>query len=237
MNEKKILNESTKEMQVNLTEEMLEQFMTYKEMLLEYNKNINLTSIVDPKEIMLKHFADCLSIMPYCNFTDTTKIIDVGTGAGFPAVPVKIACPNIHVTLLDSLNKRINFLEDLIQELDLDNVTCIHGRAEDIGKNPELRETFDYAVARAVAQLAVLAEYTLPFVKIGGKLIALKARDAENEIVDSEEMLTTLGGKVVDVIDVVIPFTDLEHKLVIVEKISTTPDKFPRKPNQIKKNK
>lgn len=237
MNEKKILNESTKEMQVNLTEEMLEQFMTYKEMLLEYNKNINLTSIVDPKEIMLKHFADCLSIMPYCNFTDTTKIIDVGTGAGFPAVPVKIACPNIHVTLLDSLNKRINFLEDLIQELDLDNVTCIHGRAEDIGKNPELRETFDYAVARAVAQLAVLAEYTLPFVKIGGKLIALKARDAENEIVDSEEMLTTLGGKVVDVIDVVIPFTDLEHKLVIVEKISNTPDKFPRKPNQIKKNK
>lgn len=224
-------------MQVNLTEEMLEQFMTYKEMLLEYNKNINLTSIVDPKEIMLKHFADCLSIMPYCNFTDTTKIIDVGTGAGFPAVPVKIACPNIHVTLLDSLNKRINFLEDLIQELDLDNVTCIHGRAEDIGKNPELRETFDYAVARAVAQLAVLAEYTLPFVKIGGKLIALKARDAENEIVDSEEMLTTLGGKVVDVIDVVIPFTDLEHKLVIVEKISNTPDKFPRKPNQIKKNK
>lgn len=224
-------------MQVNLTEEMLEQFMTYKEMLLEYNKNINLTSIVDPKEIMLKHFADCLSIMPYCNFTDTTKIIDVGTGAGFPAVPVKIACPNIHVTLLDSLNKRINFLEDLIQELDLDNVTCIHGRAEDIGKNPELRETFDYAVARAVAQLAVLAEYTLPFVKIGGKLIALKARDAENEIADSEEMLATLGGKVVDVIDVVIPFTDLEHKLVIVEKISTTPDKFPRKPNQIKKNK
>lgn len=224
-------------MQVNLTEEMLEQFMTYKEMLLEYNKNINLTSIVDPKEIMLKHFADCLSIMPYCNFTDTTKIIDVGTGAGFPAVPVKIACPNIHVTLLDSLNKRINFLEDLIQELDLDNVTCIHGRAEDIGKNPELRETFDYAVARAVAQLAVLAEYTLPFVKIGGKLIALKARDAENEIADSEEMLATLGGKVVDVIDVVIPFTDLEHKLVIVEKISNTPDKFPRKPNQIKKNK
>lgn len=236
MDNKTILQNACKEMGIDLTEEMVNQFMLYKDLLIEWNEKINLTSITDEKEIMLKHFADCLSILPYCDFNENTKIIDVGTGAGFPAVPVKISYPTLQVTLLDSLQKRITFLEELVNQLQLDDVDCIHSRAEDGGKDLDLRENFDYCVARAVANLEVLAEYTLPFVKIGGKLIALKGRDAENEIKDGEEMVTKLGGKITDVIDVVIPFTDLEHKLIIIEKFAETPKNYPRKPKQIKNN-
>lgn len=237
MDNKTILKNTCNEMGINLSEDMLNQFMLYKDLLIEWNEKFNLTSITDENEIMLKHFADCLSLLPYCEFNENTKIIDVGTGAGFPAVPVKIASPNIHVTLLDSLQKRITFLEELVYQLNLDNVECIHSRAEDGGKNSDLRENFDYCVARAVANLEILAEYTLPFVKVGGKLIALKGRDAENEISSAEEMISTLGGKIIDVIDVVIPSTDLEHKLIIIEKTAETPSKYPRKPKQIKPKK
>lgn len=237
MENKEILIEACKKMNVDLTENMLEQFMIYKDMLLDWNEKINLTSITDEKEVMLKHFADCISLVSYCDFSSGKKVIDVGTGAGFPGVPVKIVAPEIEVTLLDSLNKRINFLEELIEELQLSNVECVHSRAEDGGKNPDYREQFDYCVARAVANLEVLAEYTLPFVKVGGKLIALKARDAENEINEAREMVSKLGGEVTEIIHVNIPFTDLEHKLVVVEKIMETPSNYPRKPKQIKKNK
>ena len=167
MENKELLKDTAEKMGVVLTEDMLEKFMVYKDMLLEWNEKINLTAITDEKEIMIKHFADCVSIGKHVKFKDGEKVIDVGTGAGFPGVPVKIAFPNIKITLLDSLNKRINFLNELSSSLGLKDVECVHSRAEDGGQNPLYREQFDCCISRAVANLAVLSEYCLPFVKVG----------------------------------------------------------------------
>ena len=160
----------------------------------------------------------------------------MGTGAGFPGIPVKIACPDVEMTLLDSLQKRIGFLEEVGSQLGLSGVHYVHSRAEDGGQNPDYREQFDLCVSRAVANLAVLAEFCLPFVKVGGRLAALKGPDALREIEEAQGALKKLGGKVAEVIDVEIPFTDLQHKLVIIEKTAPTPKAYPRKAGKINKN-
>lgn len=236
MDNKMLLKSCCEQMQIPLSQEMTEQFMTYMSLLLEWNEKMNLTAITEEREVILKHFVDCLSLVSYLEVTDETKIIDVGTGAGFPGLPVKIACPNVSMTLLDSLQKRIGFLEEAIKEMGLNNVECVHSRAEDGGQNPLYREKFDYCISRAVANLAVLSEYCLPFVKIGGTLAALKGPDASAEILEAESALEKLGGKVTQVIDVTIPFTDLSHKLIFIEKVSSTPKQYPRKAGKISKN-
>jgi 16S rRNA (guanine527-N7)-methyltransferase len=236
MENKMLLQSCCEQMHIQLSEQMAEQFMTYMSLLLEWNEKMNLTAITEEREVILKHFADCLSLVPYLKITESTKIIDVGTGAGFPGLPVKIACPSVSMTLLDSLQKRIGFLEEAIQSMGLREVACVHSRAEDGGQNPLYREQFDYCVSRAVANLAVLAEYCLPFVKVGGTLAALKGPDALDEIKEAKGALEKLGGKVTEVIDVTIPFTELSHKLIFIEKVAPTPKAYPRKAGKISKN-
>lgn len=233
-NEKTLLRDCAAQMGIALEEAALDRFMRYLSLLLEWNEKMNLTAITEKRDVVLKHFADCLSLAPYV--TAGLRVIDVGTGAGFPGLPVKIACPQIDLTLLDSLQKRIGFLEEVTRELGLTGVSCVHARAEDGGQNPLYREQYDLCVSRAVANLAVLAEYCLPFVRVGGRLVALKGPDAATEVAQAAAALQKLGGRLVEIRDVEIPFTDLSHKLVIVEKIVPTPKAYPRKAGKITKN-
>lgn len=236
MEYKALLKDSCEKMGVPLNERQLEQFMTYLSLLLEWNGKMNLTAITEKRDVVLKHFADCLSLIPAVEWKSGMQVIDVGTGAGFPGIPVKIACPDVEMTLLDSLQKRIGFLEEAVTQLGLENVHCVHSRAEDGGQNPAYREQYDLCVSRAVANLAVLAEYCLPFVKVGGMLAALKGPDAEAEAEQAKGALEKLGGRLVRIEDVSIPHTDLSHKLVFIEKTAPTPKQYPRKAGKISKN-
>lgn len=236
MEYKKLLKESCEEMGVSLDEKQIEQFMQYLSLLLEWNEKMNLTAITEKRDVVLKHFADCLSLVPAVEWKAGMKVIDVGTGAGFPGIPVKIACPEVEMTLLDSLQKRIGFLQEVGSQLGLEGVQYIHSRAEDGGQNAEHREQYDLCVSRAVANLAVLAEFCLPFVKVGGMLAALKGPDAEAELEQAKGALAKLGGKLVKIQDVAIPNTDLSHKLVFIEKTAPTPKQYPRKAGKINKN-
>lgn len=235
MNPKSLLLESAQALGIALSEAQTDQFMQYLSLLLEWNEKMNLTAITDPVEVVQKHFIDCISVLPHLDLQGGETMIDVGTGAGFPGVPLKIANPALQVTLLDALQKRLTFLDTLTQSLDLSDVTLVHSRAEDGGQNPDLREQFDLCVSRAVANLAVLLEYCLPFVKVGGKLAALKGPDAIQEIEQAQNALQILGGKVTAVIPITIPHTDLQHQLVLVEKIAPTPQRYPRKAGKISK--
>ncbi len=215
---------------LNLTQEKYDKFNKYAEFLVEYNENVNLTAITEPQGILVKHFIDSCLILNYINIPEDSSIIDVGTGAGFPSVPLKIMRPDIKLTLLDSLAKRITFLEKLCALINID-ADCIHGRAEDVAKMAEFREKFDLSCARAVANLSVLSEYCVPFVKVGGTFIAMKGPN-ENPI-DSESAITHLGGK----ISMIHSYT-LENDLrniVEIKKISQTSTKYPRNSSQIKK--
>lgn len=235
MEKKALLQDCCEKMGISLSEGQLEQFMTYLSLLLEWNEKMNLTAITEEQDVVLKHFADCLSLVPLLEWRTDMQIIDVGTGAGFPGIPVKIACPAVKMTLLDSLQKRIGFLQEVGSQLHLDGVTYVHSRAEDGGQNPAYREQFDLCVSRAVANLAVLAEYCLPFLKVGGRLAALKGPDAAAEVEQAAGALKKLGGRLVEIKDVEIPHTDLSHKLVFIEKVSPTPKKYPRNAGKIKK--
>lgn len=235
-NLEELLTESCKKININLSDNQVHQFIEYKNMLLDWNKKFNLTAITDEKEIILKHFVDCLAIsLGDIDLNGDKKIIDVGTGAGFPGVPIKIAFPHTKLTLLDSLNKRIIFLEELINNLRLKDVECIHGRAEDAGVNKEMRESFDFCISRAVANLAVLSEYCLPFVNIGGSFISMKGPDVKEELNSAKKAISILGGEIIDVKEVNIPETDIMHSLIIIKKVKPTPTKYPRKAGKIKK--
>ncbi len=226
--------ESCRKIGVELNQAQLKQFMTYKDMLIVWNEKMNLTAITDDREIILKHFVDCLAL---CSGADMSgkKIIDVGTGAGFPGVPVKIACPDIDITLLDSLNKRITFLNELTKALGLEKTDCVHMRAEDGGNDKGLRESFDMCISRAVANLAVLCEYCLPFVRVGGMFISMKGPDVSQEISEAEKAIKVLGGEISEIKKVSIPETDINHSLIIIKKIRSTPSKYPRKAGKVKK--
>ena len=226
--------ESCRKIGVELNQAQLKQFMTYKDMLIVWNEKMNLTAITDDREIILKHFVDCLAL---CSGADMPgkKIIDVGTGAGFPGVPVKIACPDIDITLLDSLNKRITFLNELTKALGLEKTDCVHMRAEDGGNDKGLRESFDMCISRAVANLAVLCEYCLPFVRVGGMFISMKGPDVSQEISEAEKAIKVLGGEISEIKKVSIPETDINHSLIIIKKIRSTPSKYPRKAGKVKK--
>ncbi len=218
-----------------LTPEQVKSFEKYAELLIEYNNHTNLTAITDPKEIALKHFLDSAVLLKYCGIKQGANLIDVGTGAGFPALPLKILRPDLEITLLDSLNKRLKFLVDLREQLSLNEVDCVHSRAEDGGRNKNYREKYDIATARAVANLASLSEYCLPFVKVGGVFIALKGAIAEQEIEDATKAISILGGKIDKVFSFTLP-EEQQRNIIVIKKISQTPPKYPRMGTKIQKD-
>ncbi|MBR2131096.1 MAG: 16S rRNA (guanine(527)-N(7))-methyltransferase RsmG [Oscillospiraceae bacterium] len=202
----------------------------FSRLLVAKNEVMNLTGITQPKEVATLHLLDSLSLIPLSELAGK-KMIDVGTGAGFPGVPLKIALPDAEVTLLDSLNKRVEFLRESCDQLGLSGVECVHARAEEFGH----REEYDYAVSRAVAALPVLCELCLPFVKVGGEFLAMKSSHTEEEIAQAKSAITMLGGKITEVIDYTIPTTEIVHRVIRIEKIKPTPKKYPRRFAQIKK--
>ena len=223
-----LLKISAEKMGIELSQNQLEKFDLYKKLLLEWNEKMNLTAITDDEGIAIKHFADSISVLPLIE-NKNASLIDVGTGAGFPGIPLKIANDGFKVTLLDSLNKRITFLEEVKKELGITNLECIHSRAEDGGRNADLREKFDYCVSRAVARLSVLSEYCMPFVAVGGYFISLKGPDAAEELTEAQKAISVLGGKVEKVVEITIPESDLKHCAVVIKKIKSTPKAYPRK--------
>lgn len=229
---KNILQSGCAELGISLNETQISQLIRYSELLIEWNEKINLTAITDPEEIAVKHFLD--SLTPLLTGRVQGKVIDVGTGAGFPGLVLKIAKPDIKLTLLDSLNKRLEFLKAVAAELSLDDIEFVHARAEDGGKNIALRAQFDTAVSRAVANMTVLSELCIPFLKIGGNFLALKGPLASDELTPAKRAINILGGKAEDVFE--IPFCGLEHKIIIVNKTKKTPLKYPRKPGIPTKN-
>lgn len=217
------------ELGIRLTEGQKKQFRRYYEMLVEWNKVMNLTGITDYDEVNLKHFTDSLTIVKSRNMENVKRLIDVGTGAGFPGIPLKIVFPEIEVVLLDSLNKRVRFLNAVIEELGLKKITAVHGRAEDYAKKKEYREQFDLCVSRAVANLSTLCEYCLPFVWITGYFCSYKSADSEEEIQNSKNAVKILGGEIKSVDKFCLPGTDMGRSIVSVEKVKNTPKKYPRK--------
>jgi 16S rRNA (guanine527-N7)-methyltransferase len=223
-----ILNEQLKELKIELDDNKKDKFYEYMELLIKWNENINLTAITEPKEVLQKHFIDSLTALKYIK--ENNSVIDVGTGAGFPGIPLKIANDSIKVTLLDSLNKRINFLNDVIKNLKLESINTIHSRAEEAGKDINLREKFDVAVSRAVAPLNILVEYLLPFVKKDGICICMKGNNVTEEIENSKNAIKLLGGKIEKVEEFTLPNSDINRTIIIIRKMEKTPSKYPRKP-------
>lgn len=214
---------------ISLTEEQIKQFLIYYEMLVEWNEVMNLTAITEYEDVMKKHFVDSISLIKAYDVSKQVKVIDVGTGAGFPGLALKIAYPELQVTLLDSLNKRIQFLDAVIDKLGLTGVETIHGRAEDFAKPGKLREQFDLCVSRAVANLSTLSEYCLPFVKVGGQFISYKSEKISEEKELAEKAISLLGGKIKNQVEFTLPDSDIYRNLFIIEKSKETPKKFPRK--------
>lgn len=226
-NMKDLIINGSEKLNIPLSNAQVSQLIEYSRLLVEWNKKINLTAITDDEGIAAKHFLDSLTALQ----TGCVKgrVIDVGTGAGFPGLVLKIARPDIELTLLDSLNKRINFLKEVGTELKLDGVEYVHARAEDGGRDRQYRSQFDTVVSRAVANLTVLSEWCLPFLREGGYFLALKGPLADAELKDAKRAISILGGKIEDVFEADIPFTDLRHKIIIIKKVGQTPLKYPRK--------
>ena len=223
------LKEKALQFNIELSDLQMKQFQTYYEMLVETNKVMNLTAITDFDEVIDKHFVDSLALIQAIDLNKELKVIDVGTGAGFPGIPLKIAFPELDILLLDSLNKRIHFLDQVISELGLENIQTIHGRAEDFGKNPLYREKFDLCVSRAVANLSTLSEYCVPFVQVDGYFISYKSGKVQEELDASRHAVDILGGKVEKCLNYALADTDMERSLVVIHKLKPTKKAYPRK--------
>ncbi len=223
-----ILKTYLKKIDIELSKKQIEQFYTYMNLLLEWNEKINLTAITEPEEVILKHFVDSLTISAYIK--KGSKLVDMGTGAGFPGIPLKILRDDIEITLVDSLNKRINFLNEVIKELELREISTVHARAEEFGQNKKYREKFDIATSRAVANLSTLSEYLVPLVKLEGKIICMKGSEVKEEVENAKNAIKILGGKMEKEESFNLPNSDMKRNLVIIKKIKNTPAKYPRKP-------
>lgn len=224
-----IMNTASSDVILPFDEETYNKFMQYKDMIKCWNEKINLTAITADEEIVKKHFIDCIKIFKFSPLKEAKSIIDIGTGAGFPGIPISIMKPDINVVLLDSLNKRINFLNEVISKIELKDITTIHGRAEDFSRKIEYREKSDVAVSRAVANLAVLSELCIPYVKVGGYFVAMKGPSVEEEIKEGKNAVSILGGKIEEIMKIEIENSDLNHNLVVIKKVKETPKAYPRK--------
>lgn len=222
-----LMNSYGNEIGLEFTEKQLDKFFKYMNLLLEWNEKINLTAITEPEEVILKHFIDSLTISKYIEKNKT--LADVGTGAGFPGIALKIYRDDIKITLVDSLNKRINFLNEVIKELNLKEIETVHSRIEDFGKDKKYREKFDYVTARAVANLSVLSEYLIPIAKINGQCICMKGSNVEEELNTSKNAIKILGGKIQKIEKFNLPKSDIERNVIIIKKIKNTPTRYPRK--------
>lgn len=219
----------TKQLGITLSEKQIQQFIRYYELLVEWNSFMNLTAITEYEEVMEKHFVDSLAVVKVCDFHQIKSLIDIGTGAGFPGIPLKIAFPHLEVVLLDSLNKRTKFLNEVINQLGLENIRTIHGRAEDYAKQKEYREQFDVCVSRAVANLSTLSEYCIPYVRNRGEFISYKSGKIEEEVEQSRKAVFILGGKISRIEKFCLADTDMERSFVIIKKEKKSPGKYPRK--------
>lgn len=217
------------ELHITLDEKKICQFMSYYELLMEWNRVMNLTAITDFDEVCKKHFIDSLSLVKAYEIKTPISIIDIGTGAGFPGIPLKIAFPNLKITLLDSLHKRVGFLQTVIENLKLENIEALHGRAEDFAKKEIYREQYDLCVSRAVSNLSTLSEYCIPYVKTGGRFISYKSEKLTEEITDAEHAIFILGGRVENQIEFKIPNSDIYRNLLVIYKEKETPANYPRK--------
>ena len=224
-----ILEEGCRELGITLDEIQKKQFTDFYEYLVEKNKVMNLTGITEFQEVLIKHFLDSLACVKAVDMSRIKRIMDIGTGAGFPGVPLKIAFPHLEACLLDSLKKRVNFLEETFQMLKLENITAIHGRAEEYAKNKQYRETYDLCVSRAVSNLATLSEYCLPYVKTGGYFISYKSGTVQEEVELAQKAVKILGGKIQIVVYFQLPDSEIQRSLVVIEKIKATPGRYPRK--------
>ena len=222
-----LLKEKLGDLEINLTDRMLEQFDLYYELLVEWNKMMNLTGITEYEEVLTKHFVDSISIVKVMDLNNVEWVIDIGTGAGFPGIPLKIVYPHLKVTLLDSLNKRIKFLDTVIAELGLADIYTMHGRAEDYAKKEEYREQYDLCVSRAVANLSTLSEYCLPFVKIGGKFVSYKSGDCADEVDNAKAAIHLLGGKINKIDE--FSYSNNSRSFIVIDKVMNTSNKYPRK--------
>ena len=228
--------EQLKGSQICFQDKQVDQLLVFMDQILDWNEKVNLTAIKDKDEFIIKHFVDSLIFQHFLKTTLEGKLIDVGTGGGFPGVPLKIMNPGLEVTLLDSLNKRINILTTICKALSLDGIYPLHGRAEEVGQLSTHREQYDFAISRAVAPLNVLAEYCLPFVKVGGFFIALKGESIDEELNSSKKAVTLLGGELLEPIEYTIPHTDYKRTLIIIRKLKNTPKNYPRKPGKPSKS-
>jgi len=224
---KKVFMEYAEKINIDINEEQINRFYDYMNLLIEWNKKINLTAITDYNEIILKHFVDSLTINKYIK--ENNYVVDVGTGAGFPGIPLKIIRDDINIVLVDSLNKRINFLNEVIKELNLKNIETVHARAEEFGKNKKYRQKFDIATSRAVANLSTLSEYMIPLVKINGRCICMKGKEIKEELKDSLNAIKVLGGKVENVEEFELADNDINRSIIYILKEKDTPNKYPRK--------
>lgn len=230
------LQKAAAEYGIALSDKQMEQFNRYFELLVEWNEKINLTAITEPKEVAIKHMIDSITAYDEKIFQDGVTVIDVGTGAGFPGLPLKIFCPEIKLTLMDSLNKRIKFLQTVVEELGLQDVECVHARAEEGARNKKYRESFDIAVSRAVARLPILCEYCLPFVKKGGHFIALKGMQFHEEAEEAAKAIKVMGGSKTEIRPVKLPEIDDKRAVITINKTMPTPKAYPRKAGTPTKN-
>ena len=222
-------DEKLKELDITFSEKQQAQFYRYYELLVEWNKVMNLTGITEYEEVNEKHFIDSLSLVKVLDISKINTVIDVGTGAGFPGIPLKIAFPHLKVTLLDSLNKRIKYLDTVIDELELEDIHTIHGRAEEYARKEEYREKYDLAVSRAVANLSTLSEYCIPYVKIGGMFVPYKSGEIDGEVKAAQTAIKVLGGKQTEVVKFTLPGSDINRSFVKIQKVKSTGKKFPRR--------
>lgn len=225
----KQFDEKLKELDITLSEKQQAQFYRYYELLVEWNKVMNLTGITEYEEVNEKHFIDSLSLVKVLDISKINTVIDIGTGAGFPGIPLKIAFPHLKVTLLDSLNKRIKYLDAVIDELELKDIHTIHGRAEEYARKEEYREKYDLAVSRAVANLSTLSEYCVPYVKVGGMFVPYKSGEIDEEVKAAQTAIKVLGGKQTEVVKFTLPGSDINRSFVKIQKVKSTGKKFPRK--------
>lgn len=221
------IKEYMNKINIEISDKQIEKFFDYMNLLLEWNEKINLTAITEPEDIILKHFVDCATILKYIK--DEDKIIDIGTGAGFPGIPLKILNEKLDITLMDSLNKRINFLNEVINKLDLKNIVAIHARAEELARNKGYREKFDIATSRAVANLSTLSEYMLPFVKKNGMVISMKGSNIEEEVKNAKKAIKILGGEIEKIDNFNLANTNNIRNIITIKKVVKTPKEFPRK--------